>query len=352
MKKWIGLAVILLFVAGGVVTWFFYWKNAQLYPSTDDAYVAGDIYQISSRIPGTILNLDVDDNQPVAKGQVVATIDPEQYDREVDQAQAALAQARTIPARNRAKIAEAQADVQAASSALELARADLARFAELVKRSSIPKRAYDQAVTAEQVAAARLAAKQKAQAAAQASLDVSEKSVKQAETGVAAAQLRRSYCTILSPVAGLVSESTAQEGQVVAPGQPLFAVVPLHGDHLWIEANFKETQLARIRPGQTVRFHTDVDPKREYRGVVDSLSAGTGAAFSLLPPENATGNWVKVVQRLPVRIAVDPTSMAGQPLRLGLSVHVAVDTVDADREVGGSRSGATERAGDGERRVQ
>jgi len=109
MKKWIGLAVILLFVAGGVVTWFFYWKNAQLYPSTDDAYVAGDIYQISSRIPGTILNLDVDDNQPVAKGQVVATIDPEQYDREVDQAQAALAQARTIPARNRAKIAEAQA---------------------------------------------------------------------------------------------------------------------------------------------------------------------------------------------------------------------------------------------------
>ncbi|MCG6962058.1 MAG: HlyD family secretion protein [Acidobacteria bacterium] len=347
MKKWIGLAVILLFIGGGVVTWFFYWKNARLYPSTEDAYVAGDVYQISSRIPGTVLTLDVDDNQPVAEGQVVATIDPEPYDSEVDQARAALAQARTVPATNRAKIAQAKADVEAAASDLELARADLARFTELVQRNSIPKRAYDQAVAAEQVAAARLAAKQKAQAAAEASLDVSEKDVKRAETALAAAQLRRSYCTIRVPVAGIVSESTAHEGQVVAPGQPLFAVVPLHGDHLWIEANFKETQLARIRPGQPVSFYTDVNPDQKYHGTVESLSAGTGAAFSLLPPENATGNWVKVVQRLPVRIAVDPASAAGQTLRLGLSVHVTVDTAAGDRSGPEQSPERTEKAGDG-----
>jgi membrane fusion protein (multidrug efflux system) len=126
-----------------------------------------------------------------------------------------------------------------------------------------------------------------------------------------------------------VSKLTALAGQVVAPGQPLCAVVPLKGEHVWVEANFKETELTRIKVGQPAVFHTDVNPDRTYRGRVESISAGTGAAFALLPAENATGNWVKIVQRLPVRIAIDPGSDADGSLRLGFSVHVEVDTVAA-----------------------
>ena len=153
------------------------------------------------------------------------------------------------------------------------------------------------------------------------------------ETRIATAELTRSHCTIVAPVDGIVSRKSAQPGQVVAPGQPLAAVVPLEGEHIWVEANFKETELRRIRVVLPATFHTDVDSGREYRGWVDSLSAGTGAAFPLLPPENATGNWVKVVQRLPVRIAIDPASNADRSLRLGLSVHVEVDTLAQPRTV-------------------
>lgn len=328
MKKWVVLAVILLFAAGGVTTWYFFRRDALLHPSTDDAYVAGDIYQISSRIPGTVLTFPVDDNQPVEAGQVIATLDPEPYDREVDQAEAALAQARTVPATNRAKIAQAKADAAAAAADLDLARTDLARYEELVQRNSIPKRVYDQAVTAEQVARARHDAKLKAETVAEASLDVSVKAVKAAEAALATARLRRSYCTIRSPVAGIVSESTGHVGQVVAPGQPLLAAVPLRGRHLWVDANFKETQLDRIRQGQPATIDVDALPGVEFRGTVAAVSAGTGAAFSLLPSQNASGNWVKIVQRLPVRIDVAAGQEGLDRLRLGLSANVTVDTSD------------------------
>ena len=349
MKKWIGLVVIVLFVAGAAVVWYLYRRNETLYPSTDNAYVAGDIYQISSRIPGTILTLRVEDNQPVDEEQIVATIDPAPYDRALDEAEAALAHARTVPATNRAKIAQARADVEAAASSLELARTDLARFAELVKRDSVAKQTYDQALSARQVAEARYQAALKALAAQRANLKVSEKNVKSAEAALAAARLRRSYCTIRTPVAGIVSKRTALAGEVVSPGQPLLAVVPLRPSHLWINANFKETQLARIRPGQPVTFTADADPSRVYHGTVESLSAGTGAAFSLLPPENATGNWVKVVQRLPVRIAVDGDPPAGEALRLGLSVSVTVDTTgDQGSSNRAERAPAATGTGDGQ----
>ncbi len=330
MKKWIGLGVILVFTGAMAVAWRVYWKHEQLYPSTGDAYVAGDIYQVSARIPGTILKLAVDENQVIARGAIIAELDPRDMDRAVNRAKAALDRAKAVPATIRARIAQARAEVQAAASDLRLKKTDLARFTELVAKSSIPKRTYDQAVVAEAVAAAREVAAQKALSAAQAQLVVSRRAVEIARQALMEAELKRSYCTIRSPVAGVVSKKTAHVGQVIAPGQPLCAVVPLEGEHVWIEANFKETQLARIHPGQPVRFHTDVEPGKEYRGTVESLSAGTGAAFSLLPPENATGNWVKIVQRLPVRIAVDKSSDAGRSLRLGLSVHVTIDTTGGE----------------------
>jgi membrane fusion protein (multidrug efflux system) len=327
VKKWISLAVIVIVVAVIAVVGYRYWQNAQVHPTTEDAYVSGDVFAISSRVPGTLLTVAVTDNQPVSKGQAIATLDPRDFDAQVQQAHAALDEARSALATNHAEIAKARAKADADASRLELARLNLERFSELFHRNSVPKQRFDDAVNAEKVAAAELASSQKALAATEANLKVTDQRINVQQTRLASAELTRSYCTITSPVAGIVSKKSAEVGEVVSPGQPLCAVVPLQGEHIWVEANFKETALRRIRVGQPAEFHTDVNPDRIYRGRVESLSAGTGAAFSLLPPENATGNWVKIVQRLPVRIAIDPGSNADHSLRLGLSVHVEVDTL-------------------------
>ncbi|NOZ95578.1 MAG: HlyD family efflux transporter periplasmic adaptor subunit [Acidobacteria bacterium] len=325
-KKWLGLAVIILFAAALVAAGVLRWKHAQVFPSTEDAYVAGDIVPVAPRIAGTLLTLPVEENQLVHEGDVVATLDPRDMDATVAKAKAGLATARSVLAADRANIAQAEAALEGARSDLELKRLDRERFTKLAERDSIPTRLRDQAVTAAEVAEARVKAAEKRLAAARAALGVTLKRVEAARVLLAQARLDRSYCTVTAPATGRVSRKTAQVGQVVAPGQPLFTIVPLEPDRVWVRANFKETQLRRIRPGQPVRLHTDVDPGRIYHGHVESLSAGTGAAFSLLPPENATGNWVKIVQRLPVRIAIDPGDNADHSLRLGLSVHVTVDT--------------------------
>ncbi len=327
LKKWISLAFILFVAAAIVFAGYRYWKHSQVHPNTENAYVSGDVFSVASRIPGTLLTVEVTENQPVKLGQVIATLDPRDFDTQVEQARTALDEARSTLATNRAQIAQARAKVEGDSSRLELARLNLQRFSELFRRNSIPKQRYDDAVNAEKVAAADVESSRKALAAMEANLGVADQRVKMQEVKLANAELTRSYCTITSPIEGIVSKKGAQVGQVVAPGQPLCAVVPLAGDHIWLEANFKETELRRIRVGQPATFYTDVNPDRTYTGWVESLSAGTGAAFSLLPPENATGNWVKIVQRLPVRIAIDPTSNADHSLRLGLSTHVEVDTL-------------------------
>jgi len=340
MKKWISLAVIVLALAAATVFGYRYWQNAKVHPSTEDAYVSGDVFSISSLIPGRLLTVEVTENQQVTKGQVIATIDPRDYDAQVQQASAALEEARSALATNRAQIAQARAKVDADASKLALARLNLQRFSELYKRNSVPKQRYDDTVTAEQVAAADAVASTKALAAVEANLAVAQQRIKVQETRLAGAELTRSHCTVASPIDGVVSRKSGQPGQVVAPGQPLCAVVPLQGGHIWVEANFKETDLRRIRIGLPATFHTDVNPAREYHGWVESLSAGTGAAFSLLPPENATGNWVKIVQRLPVRIAIDPAANADRSLRLGLSVHLVVDTLGEPRAVPASPEAA------------
>ena len=336
-RKWVGLLAIFLFVAGLIVVGAIYWKHAQIYPSTEDAYVGGDIYPVSSKIPGTILTLDVVDNQVVKKGQVIATLDPRDYDVAVDKASAGLAKARAMLAMDTARIEQAEAQLKAAESQLALARIELKRASSLYESKSIPKRQYDKAVTAYKVALAQYKVARKAITMAKARLAVSKREVRVSEAKLAKSKLERSYCTIVAPVDGVISKKSADVGQVIAPGQPICAVVPLKGEHIWVDANFKETQLRRIRPGQPVRFYTDVDPRRIYRGYVDSLSAGTGAAFSLLPPENAAGNWVKIVQRLPVRIAIDPRTNADHSLRLGLSVHVTVDTTGKSYKISSNK---------------
>ena len=326
-RKWISLAVILAVVLLIAAAGYRSWKRSQIHPNTEDAFVGGDVYSVSSRIPGTLLTVDVVENQEVWQGQLLATLDPRDADAQVEQVETALGEAHATLATRRAEIEQQRAKSAADASRLDLARTNLARYMELIRKNSIPRARYDDAVTAESVAAQDLAAGQKALAAKEADLGVADQRVRVQESRLRNARLNRSYCAIAAIVNGVVSKLTATAGQVVAPGQPLCAVVPLKGDHIWVEANFKETELTRIRVGQPAAFHTDVNPDRTYNGRIESISAGTGAAFALLPAENATGNWVKIVQRLPVRIAIDPASNGDGSLRLGLSVHVEIDVL-------------------------
>jgi membrane fusion protein (multidrug efflux system) len=331
-RKWIGLALILLVVLGIIVAVYFYWTHGKLYPSTEDAYVHGDIFSIAARVQGKLVVVAIIENQHVSKGQVIAELDPSDFDKRVASAAASLAESRATLATDQARIAEAKARVEAAQSRHELAQTNLKRFSDLYKRRSVPKQRYDDAVSAAKVAAADLAAAEKSVSAATADLAVAEQRVKVKEADLAQAQLQRSYATILTPVDGFVTKKSAEVGDVVAPGQPLCAVVPLSAGYIWVDANFKETDLHRIRVNQRVTFHTDVNPDRTYHGWVESISAGTGAAFALLPPENATGNWIKIVQRLPVRIAIEPADLVDHSLRLGLSTRVVVNTVAPPRQ--------------------
>jgi membrane fusion protein, multidrug efflux system len=325
-KKWAALIVLGLFVVAATAFGYTRWKHAQWHIETEDAYVKGHIFTVASHIPGALLTLPVLENEAVKEGQVIATIDPRDYDAALAKAEATLGETTADLAVKEANIAQARAQISAARSQLELAASDRARIGALYDRQSIPKQKLDQAVTAEAVAKAQLSTIEKTVALGGAGLEVSRRKVETARAQLEQARLQRSYCSITSPASGLVSRKMSEVGQVVGAGQPLFAVVPLALDELWVEANFKETQLKHVRPGQKCTLKADIDKGREYVGKVDSISAGTGAAFSLFPPENATGNWVKVVQRLPVKITIDPGSDPEHRLRVGLSVKVAIDT--------------------------
>jgi membrane fusion protein (multidrug efflux system) len=324
-KKWVSLGIILTLAAAGTVWALVRWRHGQVYVATDNAYVKGHVMTVSSHIPGPLLQVAVQENQVVQMGQTLAALDPRDYDATIARAEASLAEARSALALNQAQIAQAQAHLQSAESQRALAGLEKQRMAALHSRLSIPRQKLDQATTAEEVATAQVAAAQKQVAATRGLLGVSQSKVQVAQAGLAQAQLQRSYCTIVAPCDGTVSRKLAEPGMVVAAGQPLLAVVPLGQEDLWVEANFKETQLHRVRPGQRVRMKADIDG-RIFTGTVDSLSAGTGAAFSLLPAENATGNWVKVVQRLPVKISLDRNADPERKLRLGLSVEAEIDT--------------------------
>lgn len=326
VRKWVSLGILGALVLVGAFVGYGRWRHSQVHVSTDDAYVRGDIFTVASKVPGTLLTVEVSENQPVRKGQVVASVDPRDFDVAIKRAQALLAEAQSGLATDHALIAQLEAQVTAAKSQQDLARTERARVETLFARQSIPKQRVDQAVMQEEVAAAQVASAGKAVSAAKAKLTVSGTKVESAQVALENASLQRSYCTIVAPADGVVSKKSAEPGTVVAAGQPLCAVVPLGAAALWVEANFKETQIKNLRPGQRVLIHADVDPSRVFEGTVESLAAGTGASFSLLPPENATGNWVKVVQRVSVKIRIHPDSDPEQKLRLGLSVKVEVET--------------------------
>jgi membrane fusion protein (multidrug efflux system) len=317
-------------VAVGVLLYGLYWLlYARNYVSTDDAYVGGDVVSITSRDPATVLTLHADNTQSVARGQLLIEFDPSRAQAAFDAAKAALAQAVRSTRTNFSKVSRYQAQVNAARVALEQARDDLQRRATA-----------GNAVSREELNHARDAV-----AAAKANLDAAESGLAEAQSSVqgtniannpdvlaAIAQFRSaaitlSHMKLYAPVSGVVAERTVQVGQQVSPGAPLMAVVPLNS--VWIDANFKEGQLEDMRIGQPVTVTADIyGGSVAYHGHVEGLGAGSGSAFALLPPQNASGNWIKIVQRVPVRVSLDPRELKRHPLRVGLSANVTVDVSD------------------------
>ena len=360
--KWAILLAALLLVAGVVFVWHYY----SLRESTDDAQIDGHIDPISARVSGTVLRVYYDDNQQVKAGDLLVELDPRDYQVAVERAKAQLASAEAnstaasvgVPlttttssgelaaadaAVNSAnhEITAAQARVQEAQANYTKAATDLKRMEQLVQKDEVSRQQYDSAVAAAAATKASLEAANaavanaqaravQARAQADAAHTVPEQiRVTRAKAGAAQAEVDRDrallaqaelnlkYTRVYAPVDGIVSKRNVEPGQVVQAGQPLFAIVDL--DNLWVTANFKETQLRNMHPGQPAQIHVDAYG-HDYQGTVESISGATGAKFSLLPAENATGNYVKVVQRIPVRIRINKGEDPNHQLRPGMSV--------------------------------
>jgi membrane fusion protein, multidrug efflux system len=337
----VAAAVLLLGAAWGGYTFFI----ARGHESTDNAYVQANVVQITPQVAGTVLEVRADDTNAVKAGEALVRLDPADARVAVEQAEAQLAQTvrevRTLYTNNgtlAAQVAMREADLARVRADLAKTDDDLRRRAPLVASGAVGKEEFDHANA--QLAAARsaLAAAQSGLRAAQEQLasnrsltdgtDVQQHpNVQRAAAHVREAYLALARIELAAPVDGVVARRSVQVGQRVQAGAPLMSLVAM--DHLWVDANFRESQLAKVRIGQPATLEADVyGTKVQYHGTVAGLGAGTGAAFALLPAQNATGNWIKVVQRVPVRIALDTAELAQHPLRVGLSMQVDIDVRD------------------------
>jgi len=324
---------VLLIVAGifiliGLV-WFLLWLFVfSTRESTDNAYVGGNQVSISSQVPGTVVAILADDTEHVKAGQVLVKLDSTDADVRLRQARSALAMAVRQVRQQTDSASGADAGVAARKVQLAQAQSDLKRHLPLLaahaESPEIVQHLRD-GVAQAQAALATAEAQAKAAHAAIAGTDIARNpAVEQARANFRAAWVASERNTIVAPVSGYVAQRSVQLGTRVAPGQQLMTVVPLH--HLWVDANFKESQLRHIRIGQPVKITTDLyGDSVKYHGKVVGLGAGTGSVFSLLPAQNATGNWIKVVQRVPVRISLDDKELDKHPLRVGLSADAVVD---------------------------
>jgi len=334
MKEVLRKALLVLVAVALIVflypAWHYY-KYFSSHVSTDDAYVDGTIALISSRIPGSVARLYVQENWRVNGGDLLLTLDPRDYKVRVDQAQAQVERARESVDQLFAQLAAAESGLKLADSQLNMARIDFVRAKALRQEGVVSSEYYDQATTGLRVSLAdrALAEHQMQQARAALGGPVDDHArydrpiVQQAAAALEAAKLDLSYTEIRAPLTGIITRKSVHVGNRIQPGEPLMAIVPV--DRLYVTANFKETQLTDVRVGQPVEIEADIYPGFVYKAHIDSISVGTGAAFALLPPENATGNWVKVVQRVPVKVVLNEPPPADKPLRMGLSVEVTVD---------------------------
>ncbi|WP_082701233.1 HlyD family efflux transporter periplasmic adaptor subunit [Novosphingobium sp. FSW06-99] len=298
---------------------------------TDDAYVGGDIVSITSRVDGTVVALHADNTQHVDRGQPLIELDPATEVAALQAAEAHLGEAVRAYRSQRATVDQAAAEIAQAKVDLGKAQADVSRRQSAYAQGAVSGEELSHA--GDTVAATRAsltlatARKAQAQSAVEGTSVYDNPAVLAAIAAVRLAAINLAYTDLKAPMAGVVAQRTVQLGQRVAPGTPLMAVVPL--DSLWIDANFRETQLADLRVGQPVAIKADIYGRAiTFHGKVLGLGAGSGNAFALLPPQNASGNWIKIVQRVPVRIALDPAELRKTPLRIGLSVDVTVDTTN------------------------
>ncbi|BDB24640.1 multidrug resistance protein A [Cupriavidus sp. TA19] len=339
-RKRLLLSLTAAIVVAGIGYGVYWGMYARHFESTDDAYVAGNVVQVTPLVGGTVVSIAADDTQLVTAGQPLIQLDRADTQVSMEQAEAQLAQAvrevRTLYVNNgslAANVALRDADVAKA-------REDLRRRQAIAGSGAVSNEEISHAQAALKAAESALLAAREQLASNKALTDQTtvEKhpNVQRAAANLRSAYLSFARSTLPAPVTGYVAKRSVQVGQRVAAGAPLMAVVPL--DQVWVDANFKEVQITHMRIGQPVTLEADVyGSKVEYKGKVAGFSAGTGSAFSLLPAQNATGNWIKVVQRLPVRIALDPQQLKDHPLRVGLSMTVKVDV---HREEGAAMANA------------
>ena len=382
---WLGLLAVILAAAGAAYWWLFAYNRV----STDDAYARADSAQISGRVPGTVSRVPVHNDYHVAPGQTLLELDPAVYQTAVQKAQARLVQSEAdvqalqvtvsqTDIQTQAQVATAEAALKAAhdkhratrnqlleldsqraaaAAQFSLSQKDYRRYEKLFRDGAVAAQQWDEARTKFKQTQAALAAVDASISSENDSLAAVEQQINQAQAQLKsaradlakneieryrlaslqaqrdvyraeldAAQLNLSYCTITAPIAGFIAQKSVQVGDRIQPGLALMAVVPLQ--EIYVEANFKETDLTHVRIGQPAVIHADIYPGYTYHGKVVGIRAGTGAAFSLLPPENATGNWIKIVQRIPVKIALDVPPPPDHPLRVGLSLEVTINTTD------------------------
>ncbi len=332
-RKRAAVILLVLFVVAFAVGMHL-WIRSKTHVETDNAFIESRIYSISSRVPGHVARVMVRDNQFVKKGELLVELDPADYRTRVENYTAQLDMAKNETSSTYAQVEAAKAAVNSDRARLEQADLDLARGRALYQKEVIPKEQLDKLETARKVAAARLAETESSVRRALALLGLTGNGGKDAQIVRKRAELEEagrnlSYTRIHAPANGYITKKSVEPGNNIQAGQPLMALVQL--DDAWITANYKESQLGHVRPGQKVEFEVDTYPGITFTGKVDSIMAGTGAAFSLLPPENATGNYVKVVQRIPVKIQIDSSSDPQRLLRVGMSV---VPVILTERKLG------------------
>jgi len=313
-----------------------WWRFSLTHVSTDDAYVHADVAQVTARVPGTITELLVEDNTHVQQGDPLLKLDREEYDLKLREAEAVVARAVHSVEELKAAVVTAENHVAVAQAEFAQLRLDHARAEQLAGHDVVPRERLDRASTALRAGESRVEAARSEVERARAALGVAldappEKTaiVRQAVAARDVAALTLSYTDIRAPITGVVARRTIEVGQRIQPGQPLMMIVPL--GRVYVEANFKETQLERVRVGQPAEIVADLYPNVVFRGHVESVSPGSGAAFAILPPENASGNWVKVVQRVAVRIALDEPPPADRPLPIAVSVEATIDVAAEPR---------------------
>lgn len=341
-----GLTLIAVAVALAGAAWGgWHWFNGRHFESTDNAYVAGNVVQITPQMGGTVVSIGADDTDFVRAGQMLVSLDPADARVALDQAEAQLAQTvrevRTLFANNstlQAQVSLRKADLARAQADAARLQDDVNRRAPLMASGAVGKEEFQHANAQLTAARSSVAAAQSAVLAAQEQLAASQTqtegvsieqhpNVQRASARVREAYLAVQRAQLVAPLDGYVAKRGVQVGQRVQAGAPMMTLVALND--LWVDANFKESQLQNLRIGQSADLEADVyGDKVIYHGRIAGLGAGTGAAFALLPAQNATGNWIKVVQRVPVRVALDPKELAEHPLRVGLSMVVKVDIAD------------------------